>query len=29
VLAVPYPLANPFYTAGIMLFEIGVLLSAI
>jgi uncharacterized integral membrane protein len=29
VLAVLYPLASPFYTAGIMLFEIGVLLSAI
>jgi len=29
VLAVLYPLASPFYTTGIMLFEIGVLLSAI
>ncbi len=29
VLAVLYPLENPFYSAGIMLFEIGVLLSAI
>jgi uncharacterized integral membrane protein len=29
VLAVLYPLENPFYTAGIMLFEAGVLLSAI
>lgn len=28
-LAVLYPLENPFYTAGIMLFEAGVLLSAI
>ena len=28
VLAVLYPLENPFYTAGIMLFELGVLLSA-
>jgi uncharacterized integral membrane protein len=27
-LAVLYPLENPFYTAGIMLFELGVLLSA-
>ena len=29
VLAVLYPLENPFYTMGIMLFEIGVLLSAV
>jgi len=29
VLAVLYPLENPFYTAGIMLFELGVLVSAI
>ncbi len=29
ILAVLYPLESPFYTAGIMLFEIGVLLSAI
>lgn len=29
LLAVLYPLESPFYTAGIMLFEIGVLLSAI
>ena len=29
VLAVLYPLESPFYTAGIMLFEAGVLLSAI
>ena len=29
VLAVLYPLESPFYTAGIMLFETGVLLSAI
>ncbi len=29
VLAVLYPLENPFYTIGIMLFEAGVLLSAI
>ncbi len=29
VLAVLYPLENPFYTAGIMLFELGVLLSAV
>jgi uncharacterized integral membrane protein len=29
LLAVLYPLENPFYTAGIMLFEIGVLLSAV
>jgi uncharacterized integral membrane protein len=29
VLAVLYPLASPFYTAGIMLFEMGVLLSAV
>ncbi len=29
VLAVLYPLENPFYTTGIMLFEIGVLLSAV
>ncbi len=29
VLAVLYPLQSPFYTAGIMLFEAGVLLSAI
>jgi uncharacterized integral membrane protein len=29
VLAVLYPLENPFYTAGIMLFEAGVLLSSI
>ena len=28
-LAVLYPLSNPFYTAGIMLFELGVLLSAV
>jgi uncharacterized integral membrane protein len=28
VLAVLYPLENPFYTVGIMLFELGVLLSA-
>jgi hypothetical protein len=28
LLAVLYPLENPFYTAGIMLFELGVLLSA-
>ncbi|HSQ78014.1 MAG TPA: DUF2301 domain-containing membrane protein [Nitrospirota bacterium] len=28
VLAVLYPLESPFYTAGIMLFELGVLLSA-
>ena len=28
-LAVLYPLGSPFYTAGIMLFEIGVLLSAV
>ncbi|HUI67014.1 MAG TPA: hypothetical protein VL087_02240 [Nitrospirota bacterium] len=28
VLHVLYPLASPFYTADIMLFEIGVLLSA-
>ncbi len=28
-LAVLYPLGSPFYTAGIMVFEIGVLLSAI
>ncbi len=28
VLAVLYPLENPFYTAGVMLFELGVLLSA-
>lgn len=27
-LAVLYPLANPFYTLGIMLFEVGALLSA-
>jgi hypothetical protein len=29
VLAVLYPLQSPFYTAGIMIFEAGVLLSAI
>lgn len=29
LLAVLYPLANPFYTLGIMLFEAGVLLSAL
>jgi uncharacterized integral membrane protein len=29
LLAVLYPLVNPFYTIGIMLFEAGVLLSAI
>jgi len=29
VLAVLYPLENPFYTVGIMLFEAGVLLSAV
>ncbi len=29
ILAVLYPLQNPFYTIGIMLFETGVLLSAI
>jgi uncharacterized integral membrane protein len=29
VLAVLYPLASPFYTIGIILFEVGVLLSAI
>lgn len=28
VLAVLYPLENPFYTVGIMVFELGVLLSA-
>lgn len=28
-LAVLYPLANPFYSAGIMLFELGVLISAV
>ncbi len=28
VLAVLYPLENPFYTSGIMLFELGALLSA-
>jgi uncharacterized integral membrane protein len=28
VLAVLYPLESPFYTAGIMLFEVGVLLAA-
>ena len=28
-LAVLYPIENPFYTAGIMLFELGVLISAI
>ncbi len=28
VLAVLYPLASPFYTAGIMLFDLGVLLAA-
>jgi len=28
-LAVLYPLASPYYTAGIMLFELGVLLSAL
>jgi uncharacterized integral membrane protein len=28
LLAVLYPLGNPFYTAGIMLFEVGVLVSA-
>ncbi len=29
VLAVLYPMENPFYSAGIMLFEAGVLLSAV
>jgi uncharacterized integral membrane protein len=29
LLAVLYPLESPFYTAGIMLFELGVLLSAV
>jgi len=29
LLAVLYPLENPFYTVGIMLFELGVLLSAL
>ncbi len=29
LLAVLYPLENPFYTVGIMLFELGVLLSAV
>ena len=29
VLAVLYPIENPFYTVGIMLFELGVLISAI
>src|SRR5512139_1208994 len=29
VLAVLYPLGSPFYSAGIMLFELGALLSAI
>jgi len=29
LLAVLYPLENPFYTVGIMLFEVGVLLSAL
>ncbi len=29
VLAVLYPLESPFYTAGIMLFEVGVLVSAV
>ena len=29
LLAVLYPLANPFYTVGIMLFDAGVLLSAV
>lgn len=29
LLAILYPLRNPFYTAGIMLFETGVLLSAV
>lgn len=28
-LAVLYPLANPFYSAGIMLFELGVLISVV
>jgi uncharacterized integral membrane protein len=29
LLAVLYPLENPFYTVGIMIFEVGVLLSAL